>query len=213
MAKAQKQTRSNGETTRAKILNAAEVLFGDRGFDAVSLREITDRAEVTLALASYHFGTKEKLFEEVVARRAKILCDDRLTRLRNLDEQTIEAIADAFMAPFFKRATSAEPGWSDYFKVLVRLGEGNQWLDILEENFNETAQVFIESFCKALPDADPSDVIRCFMMMLNLMLTTVSQHERIDQLSRGSLKARDLEAAYAPMLTFAVSGFEAAARS
>lgn len=211
MAKAQKQTRSNGETTRAKILDAAEALFGEHGFDAVSLRDITDRAEVTLALASYHFGTKERLFEEVVGRRAKVLCDDRLARLRKLDEQTVEAIADAFMAPLFKRATNAEPGWPDYFKVLVRLGEGNQWLGILEENFNETAQVFIESLCAALPDADRADVIRCFMMMLNLMLTTVSQHGRIDQLSHGSLKARDLNAAYGPLLTFVVAGFEAAA--
>jgi AcrR family transcriptional regulator len=210
LAKSQKQTRSNGEATRGKILDAAEALFGARGFDAVSLREITERADVTLALASYHFGTKEKLFEEVVARRAKILSDDRLARLRKLDVLTVEAVADSFMAPLFEWGSSTEPGWIDYFKVLGRLGEGNQWLGVLETYFNETAQVFIDAFCKALPDADRGDVTRSFMMMLNLMLSTVSQHERIDQLSGGALKARDMKAAYDPMLKFAVAGFKAA---
>ncbi len=208
MAKAQKQTRSNGETTRAKILDAAEVLFGARGFDAVSLREITVRAEVTLALASYHFGTKEKLFEEVVARRAKILSDDRLARLGTLKNPTVETVIDAFMAPIFERACSTDPGWSDYFKVLGRLGEGNQWLGVLDAHFNETVQTFIECLCEVLPNADRADVTRCFMMMLHLMLSTVSQHERIDQLSSGALKARDLSAAYRPMLNFVVAGFE-----
>lgn len=212
MAKSQKQTRSNGEATRAKILNAAEVLFGGRGFDAVSLREITESAGVTLALASYHFGSKEKLFEEVVARRAKILSQERLARLAKLEQPSVEAIADAFMAPLFERATGSEAGWSDYFKVLGRLGEGNKWLGLLETHFNETAQTFIDSFCITLPHAERGAVTRSFMMMLNLMLSTVSQHERIDQLSSGSVKARDMKAAYDPLLRFAVAGFVAATK-
>ena len=212
MAKTQKKTRANGETTRAKILDAAEGLFGNRGFDAVSLRDITDKAEVTLALASYHFKTKEKLFEDVVARRAKVLCDDRMTRLNALEAPDVEQIADAFMSPLFERASGHEAGWPDYFKVLGRLGESNQWLDVLEQNFNETAYAFITALCEALPGTDRAVITRSFMMMLNLMLSTVSQHGRIDQLSDGTLRATDMKAAYGPLLTFSVAGFLAATR-
>ena len=74
-------TRANGNRTRALILDAAERQFGARGFDAISLRDITDDAGVTLALASYHFGTKDNLFEAVVARRAGSLGQDRRDRL------------------------------------------------------------------------------------------------------------------------------------
>ncbi len=210
MADAQKQTRSNGQTTRTKILDAAEALFGDAGFDAVSLRDITERAEVTLALASYHFGTKDNLFEEVVGRRAKVLSDDRLARLQALEAPDIEAIADAFLAPMFERASSKEPGWAAYFKVLGRLGESNQWLGAFEKHFDETAKDFIAALCTVMPDKDRSAVTRSFMMMLSLMLATVSQHERIDQLSGGALQARDLGAAYGPMLAFIVGGIRAA---
>ena len=210
MAKAQKKTRANGETTRAKILDAAEELFGNRGFDAVSLREITEKAEVTLALASYHFKTKERLFEDVVARRAEILCKDRMTRLQKLETPNVEQIADAFMAPLFDRASGRDPGWSAYFKVLGRLGESDQWLGVLEQNFNETAEAFIAALCDARPGKDRAAITRSFMMMLNLMLSTVSQHGRIDQLSDGTLKAADLKAAYGPLLAFSVAGFLAA---
>lgn len=209
MAKTQKQTRSNGETTRGKILDAAEHLFGNRGFDAVSLREITDRAEVTLALASYHFGTKDKLFEEVVARRAKVLSDDRLNRLAKLETPTVESIADAFMAPLFERASRVDQGWSDYLKVLGRLGESQQWLGVLKTHFDATATSFIDAFCDVLPHADRQTVTRSFMMMLDLMLATVSQHGRIDQLSDGALRARDLKGAYGPVLAFVVAGINA----
>jgi len=209
VANAQKQTRSNGETTRAKILDAAEVLFGLKGFDAVSLREITERAEVTLALASYHFGTKEKLLEEVIGRRAKILSDDRVARLKALSSPDVESIADAFLAPMFERAMIKEPGWAEYFKLLGRLGESNQWLGILEKHFNEAAVEFINSLCAVMPDKDRGSVTRSFLMMLNLMLSTVSQHERIDTLSGGKLQAQDLNAAYGPLLRFAVAGIKA----
>jgi AcrR family transcriptional regulator len=42
--------------TRARILQAAEMLFAEHGFDAVSMRDITTLAKVNLASVNYHFG-------------------------------------------------------------------------------------------------------------------------------------------------------------
>src|SRR5690242_1840463 len=82
-------TRANGDQTKEKILDAAEELFGEKTFDTVSLRDITNHAGVTLALASYHFGTKDNLFVAVIARRADMLNRMRLERLAELDEQGV----------------------------------------------------------------------------------------------------------------------------
>lgn len=76
--------RANGDATRVRIVDAAEALFGERTFDTVSLREITQQAGVTLALASYHFGSKENLFAQTVARRADILNQIRRAELKKL---------------------------------------------------------------------------------------------------------------------------------
>ncbi len=51
--------------TRARILESAFELFVDKGFAAVSVREIAERSEVTKSLIHHHFGGKEGLWEEV----------------------------------------------------------------------------------------------------------------------------------------------------
>ena len=54
------------KTTRACILDVAEDLFAEQGFDRVSIRDITKQARVNLAAINYHFGGKEDL---IVAAR------------------------------------------------------------------------------------------------------------------------------------------------
>lgn len=201
-------TRANGDRTRVKILDAAEALFGARGFDAVSLREITEAAEVTLALASYHFGTKENLFEEVVERRTHMLCAEREARLDRLTSPDTRAILDSFLSPLFEQAAGGDPGWVHYLRVLARLGEDPQWLGLLERHFDATARRFVAALIAAQPKADPAAVTRGFVMMLHMMLPTVSQHARIDRLTGGALHAADLAAAYEVLLDFVEGGLK-----
>lgn len=53
---------------REKILDAADQLFGERGFDGAATREIAERGEVSKALIHYHFAGKEGLFHAVLDR-------------------------------------------------------------------------------------------------------------------------------------------------
>ncbi len=55
----------DAERSRAQILDAAFDLFVDRGFAAVSMREIASRSGVTKSLIHHHFGTKEALWAAV----------------------------------------------------------------------------------------------------------------------------------------------------
>lgn len=60
--------------TRQLIVDAAIELFLDRGFDAVSVREIADRADVSPTTVFAHFPQKEALlFFEEDAQREKLL--------------------------------------------------------------------------------------------------------------------------------------------
>src|SRR5260221_12505051 len=54
--------------TKTRILDAAESLFMEHGFEATSLRSLTTAASVNLAAVNYHFGTKEELFQAVLTR-------------------------------------------------------------------------------------------------------------------------------------------------
>ena len=50
---------------RERIMCEAEALFAERGFYAVTIREITKAARCNLAAVNYHFGSKENLYMEV----------------------------------------------------------------------------------------------------------------------------------------------------
>ena len=51
------------------ILIEAEKLFSEQDFDAVSVRDLAKAANVNVAMISYYFGSKEKLFEALIIRR------------------------------------------------------------------------------------------------------------------------------------------------
>lgn len=53
------------DLTRSRILQAGFDLFVDRGFAAVSMRELAQRSGVTKSLIHHHFGTKEGLWDAV----------------------------------------------------------------------------------------------------------------------------------------------------
>ena len=55
--------RSKGEATRMALLEAALVLFGERGFEGTSTRDIAGLAGCNQGLISFHFGGKEGLYD------------------------------------------------------------------------------------------------------------------------------------------------------
>jgi AcrR family transcriptional regulator len=202
-------TRANGDQTKEKILDAAEELFGEQTFDTVSLRDITNRAKVTLALASYHFGTKDNLFSAVVSRRAHLLNQMRRERLQALEASgklTVEALLDAFMQPLFVQTQKGDDGWRAYVQVISKLAQTNRWLDLLKENFDETANLFISRLKPLMPGLDEETLMRGFSFSLQLMLQAVSRNRRLDALSGGRFSANDLDRTYVILLKYATAG-------
>ena len=58
------------EEIRAALLNAANELFGLKGPDAVSVRDVAKRAKVNHALLHRHFGSKEQLLRDLMEQHA-----------------------------------------------------------------------------------------------------------------------------------------------
>lgn len=52
-----------------EILQVAEQLFAEEGFDGTSVRDIAKKANVNIAMISYYFGSKEKMLEALVINR------------------------------------------------------------------------------------------------------------------------------------------------
>lgn len=86
--------------TKARILDAAEKLFGKNGFDATSLRDITAEAQVNLAAVNYHFQSKDSLIDAVMARLIEPMSRRRMEMLDAAGPNpTVEQILEAFLLP------------------------------------------------------------------------------------------------------------------
>lgn len=57
---------------QVQIMETAEVLFAEKGFNGTSVRDIAEKANVNLAMISYYFGSKDKLLEALFGYRGEI---------------------------------------------------------------------------------------------------------------------------------------------
>ena len=60
--------RRKGEQTRERILDAAEALFAERGFDGTTLRDVASRVGLRNPSLYNHFESKESLYAAVLER-------------------------------------------------------------------------------------------------------------------------------------------------
>ena len=80
-------TQKDSEATRAKIIEAAGQLFAERGFNAVTVRDIAGKADTHLSALNYHFRSKDALYREVLlhACRSALMSPEEREYLQNLD--------------------------------------------------------------------------------------------------------------------------------
>jgi AcrR family transcriptional regulator len=112
--------------TKDRLLDAAEALFMEHGFEATSLRLITAAAGVNLAAVNYHFGSKEELFESVLTRRLDPMNQKRVDLLTALERRaapgpvSCERILSAMLAPALELARDPARGGSNFLRLLGR---------------------------------------------------------------------------------------------
>lgn len=200
-------------STRERILDAAEALFAERGFDGVSLRQITALAGVELALANYHFGPKQDLYVAVIRRRADAINAARLALFDALPPApTLEQLIDAFARPYLEKSLTGGSGWKCYARLIAQTANSARWTRaVMSTHFDPVAQRFIAGMRSALPDAAVEDIYWGFHFLLGAMTLTFAETGRIDVLSGGRCRADDLETIYARMIPFMAAGYRALA--
>src|SRR3954449_4325823 len=92
------------DTTRDRLLDTAERLFAEHGYQATTMRAVTTEAAANIAAVNYHFGSKQALLEAVVHRALAPLSEERRNRLDALEpDPSVEAIIDAIISPLIER--------------------------------------------------------------------------------------------------------------
>lgn len=84
------------EEVMAAVLTAATELFAQRGPDAVTVREVADRAGVNHALIHRHYGTKDELLRVVLAQAAERM--DAVSRVMANSRDDLTPVVSALRA-------------------------------------------------------------------------------------------------------------------
>lgn len=214
MQKAIAETMESGASTPDRILQAAELLFSERGIGDVSLREITTAAGVNSAAAHYHFGSKEAVLEELFARRARPIAERREQLLSQLklnrqDRPVLEDVLRAFLQPALDLLNSPEGVAFTRLRARMVFESEQVRSKLLGKAFDRSNAMMLEALAKALPELPPTDLYWRFHFMLASMVYTMARPGRIESLTKGDIDTYDPKAALEQMVRFVAAGFRA----
>ncbi len=140
--------------TKTRILDAAERLFGEGGFDATSLRDITAAAQVNLAAVNYHFQSKDSLIDALIERRIQPINRRRLEMLEAAGRSpSVEQIVEAFLSPVLMQDVSAA------VPLVGRvLSNPNLFMErVYKKHLVRVVERFSAAIGKALPKLPPEE--------------------------------------------------------
>ena len=207
--------------THERLLDAAERLFMQHGFEGASMRQVTSEADVNLAAANYHFGSKEALMQAVLQRRLEVINKERL---RVLDEAEAKAagrplkpsvIVDCYFGTLLRAAADQKSGGQTFLRLLgrtltdpsafIRAFMSTEYADVLER--------YKQALFRSLPDVPKAEIVWRFHFMLGAtsyaIAGTDSLHLVTDwQVEQEGAQAQD-EQLLARLMSFLLGGLRA----
>ena len=196
--------------TRLRVLDTAEQLFAREGPAAVTLRSIAAAARVNVAAVNYHFGSKDRLFEEMFLRRIAPLNEERLAGLARASEAAggrpgLEAIVTAYVMPAMRLI--GEAGGSAR-AIIVQYSLGRvlampQVDTMLVRYYDQVRKQFVAALQQAAPHLAPHEVVwRYYWMGGSLMVSLAVPPGMVGPKARPGAVAPEL-------IAFMVQGFAA----
>jgi AcrR family transcriptional regulator len=207
--KAQRPNKSGTPATAERLLDTAERLFAEHGYDGVGMRALADEAGVNLGATTYHYGSKEKLYIETFMRRFHPTNVERVELLRQAEAAakgkpvSVEKIVDCMLRPPFMTVL-AHP----YFPALLAR---NLFMpppfmqELLHKELAPHTEPFIAALARALPKLPPEVLQMRFMFSGGVLLMFSSQLSKMPMRDNPALCELTLK----EMVNFVANGLRA----
>jgi len=206
--------------TKTRILDAAEHLFMEHGFEATSLRQLTTAASVNLAAVNYHFGSKEELFQAVLTRRLDPMNQERILLLEKLEREapgralSCEKILFAMLMPALRLARDEKRGGKNFLRLL-----GRAYADpapfirhFLSAQYAGMIGRYKEAFTRALPHLSRQELSWRLHFVMGALSYTLAGTDALKLFSQVSATDRDNDELLLQRLApFLVAGLKAPA--
>jgi AcrR family transcriptional regulator len=207
--------------TKDSILNAAEQLFAERGYEATSLRAITTAAGVNLAAVNYHFQSKDQLLRALFTRGMQRLNRKRTALLDSYQaeygKKTVppEKLVRALIGPMVDISGNEVKGSKVFGMLLGRMYASPQGPldDILVSDIEKFSERFKSAIRRTLPEIPLEDLFwRSFFAIGATAHTLISSH-LVGLISQGLCNPDDREAVLEKLISFIVAGLKASANT
>jgi AcrR family transcriptional regulator len=148
---------------KLKLVEAAEKLFAEKGFEAVSVRDITKEAGANVAAVNYHFGSRDGLVIAVISRYIMPVNQERLVRLERAERSggDVREIIAAFVKPIVEQVGKSELSEKLYCQLLGRIFS-EQTVSLpgeLEYQTRSVVERFTKALSKSLKEFTPDEVL------------------------------------------------------
>ena len=160
--------------TRERLLDAAELLFMQHGYEGTSMRLVTSEAAVNLAAAHYHFGSKEALMQAVLRRRLDVINHERLRLLNEAEEKAHgqapkpSLIIDCFFGTLLRVAANQKTGGETFLRLLGRIStEPSTFIrTFMSTEYADVLERYKQAMFLSLPDVPKAEIVWRFHFML-----------------------------------------------
>lgn len=204
------------ESTRERILKAAERIYAASGFHGMSLREVTMLAGVNLAAVNYHFGSKDKLIHAIADRRLTPINAERVRMLQLMRKRHVDApipaeeLVTSLVEPVFKALRSGGKGNRVIMVRLVAqmlIDDPHRFSHIHRDFYKGVVDTYYEELVKTFPGLTAHQAYArffcAFAMVLGLRLT----HDSMGWFLRVRTESKQFDLLEAEMTSFLVGGF------
>jgi AcrR family transcriptional regulator len=196
--------------TKLALIEAASTLFAEKGFEVVSVRDITGLAGANVASVTYHFGSREKLIDAVVARMATPVNEERLRRLDELEDRSVRSLLTAFFEPLFSQIQSSPLSEKLFIKLMGRVvgDRPYEFPDEVMGQFREVAGQYVPAFVKACPGLSSEDVFWRIHFSFGVLSNTLMHGDLLNQISEGTVGDEELSTTLNRVIDFCEAGFQ-----
>lgn len=207
-----------GEATRQRILDAAEVLFSQRGYDGTSLRDIAALAEVRMGLVHYHLGVKAQILSATMDRKLDAL---RSLIQSRFDEAgaggatvSIEQAVRAFVLPFLEISADPAHEMRNFVIMTSHLMSSYRLPDVKPSltRLSAISAIFTTSIRAAVPNADEGDLLTATYLIEAALIFMVQDPGFLDDLSAQHHSTARLDAIAESTMRFFSAGLRTLAQ-
>lgn len=205
--------------TKNRILDAAEVLFAERGFADTSLRLITSEADVNLASVNYHFGSKKELIQAVLDRYLSIFMpelDARLQTLMAQEQLTLLQVFESFVEPLMKLVAVRANGPALFMQLLGRgyIDSQGHLRRFITAHYGPILQRITQAISKANPDLSPADLFWRLHFTLGIVVFTMASADALRDIAQADFGQQlDVEGLVRNVIPYLASGVGAPVES